>query len=182
MSMRLCVFALVAIGVTLSLVLNPAARAMADGLETKVLAAYLYNFTRFVEWPPSTSDELRLCVWDDPEVTGLLQALAKRRSQGRPLRVLAAESDAPSCQLLYFGADTARVTERLGALRGKPVLTVSAQPDFIARGGMIGFYRAEGKLKVEINPRAVEQAGLRVSAKLMEVAHVVEKWPVTSGQ
>jgi hypothetical protein len=134
----------------------------------------LYNFTRFVEWPRLGS-ELRICVLDDPKLTRLLEELASRRSQGRPLRVLPAEAGAPGCDMLYFGETVTQAAERLRALRGAPVLTVSAQSDFIARGGMVGFYRAEGKLKVAINPQAVEAAGLRVSAKLMEVARIVKK-------
>jgi hypothetical protein len=145
----------------------------ADGLETKVLAAYLYNFTKFIDWPAPFEPHLRICVLDAPELAQLLTELAGRRNNRHHLQVVESlPTNLHHCQMLYLGRDTPRSRELLRTTRAAPVLTVSATPGFITQGGLVGFYRAAGKLKVEINPTAVETAGLRISAKLMEIARL----------
>ncbi|WPL14514.1 MULTISPECIES: YfiR family protein [Thiorhodovibrio] len=145
----------------------------AGGLETKVLAAYLYNFTKFVEWPARGAGTLRICVLGDPDVARLLQELAARRTSSQPLEVMQAPlGNLGNCQILYMGHESRDRAALLEATRALPVLTVSDADGFTAAGGMVGFYRADGKLKIEINPEPANAARLRISAKLMEIARI----------
>jgi len=56
----------------------------------------------------------------------------------------------------------------------KKSLTVSSEPFFAESGGMIGFALDDGKVKLHINLKALKQSGFSVSAKLIEVATLVE--------
>jgi len=51
---------------------------------------------------------------------------------------------------------------------------VGESGEFIEQGGMIGFVNKEGKIKLQINLKTINQSGLKVSAKLLEVADVVK--------
>jgi hypothetical protein len=53
------------------------------------------------------------------------------------------------------------------------VLTVSDISDFARQGGMIGFVIEDGRVKIQINLQAVNNAGLKISAKLLEVAKII---------
>jgi YfiR/HmsC-like len=46
--------------------------------------------------------------------------------------------------------------------------------EFAAAGGMIAFVNREGRIKLQINQDAVRQSGLKISAKLLEIAELVE--------
>jgi hypothetical protein len=53
-------------------------------------------------------------------------------------------------------------------------LVVGESGDFISQGGMIGFVNKQGKIKLQINLKTIKQSGLKISAKLLEVADVVK--------
>jgi hypothetical protein len=51
---------------------------------------------------------------------------------------------------------------------------VGESEQFIEQGGMIGFVNKQGKIKLQINLKTIKQSGLKVSAKLLEVAELVK--------
>lgn len=162
--------------VLLAALLAIAAPAAANDLQAKVEAAYLFNLTKFVDWPALPANEVRICVVGDEAVGGLMADLSGRPVRDRTLKIEADNVvDPAACQILFIGRGDKRLPELLGRVRGAPVLTVSDQEDFARRGGMVGFYAEAGKIKLEINPDAARTANLRVSAKLLEVARTVAK-------
>jgi hypothetical protein len=60
--------------------------------------------------------------------------------------------------------------EILAAIRKQPILTVGDQERFAHQGGMINFVKQGGKVRFEVNSAAVEAGGLKMSAKLLQVA------------
>jgi len=118
--------------------------AVAGGeLEAKVQAAFLFNFTKFVEWPGDADAPLTLCVSGAENLGRLLAEVVSRPSKGRALKVEVGRPAEPSrCQVLYIGAESPRVGELLEGCRDAPVLTVSDLPDFVRQGGIIGFFFA----------------------------------------
>ena len=66
-------------------------------------------------------------------------------------------------------------TERVGTTtaRGKTgLLTVSDIKGFAAAGGVIELFAEDGKMRFEINTRAAQRAGLRISSQLLKLARV----------
>ena len=74
------------------------------------------------------------------------------------------------CHILYAASDDRRVTAALASARGRPLLTVGEHERFLDRGGMIRFRRIDNRVRFEINLRAIERNGLRVSTRLLGVA------------
>lgn len=156
------------------------ASAQDPGLETRVKAAYVYNFLTFVERekaePEPEGAPMRVCVLGDDALLAQLKGLSGRPVRGRPLEVFSGPEAGPppSCHLLVIGrSEAARLPEILRTVSGAGVLTVSDIPRFSRSGGMIGFLTEGGRVKIEVNPGAAAAAGLRMSAKLLEVARVV---------
>ncbi len=153
--------------------LPSAARAETD-LGTKVKAAYLYQLTRFVEWPDLPPDSIRICVVGDDAVGGMLGELSNRRVKERLLKIeVNASIDPAMCQVLFISRSERRWEEILGRVHGSSVLTVSDQNGFAHSGGVVGFYSEEGKIKLEINAAAARDANLKISSKLMELSRTV---------
>ncbi len=158
------------------------AAAQDPGLETRVKAAYVYNFLTFVERekpePEPEGAPVRVCVLGDEALFAQLKGLAGRPVRGRALEVASGPETGPppSCHLLVIGrSEAARLPEILRTVSGSSVLTVSDIPRFSRRGGMIGFLTEGGRVRIEVNPGAAAAAGLKVSAKLLEVARVVPR-------
>lgn len=141
----------------------------------ELMAAYIYNFARFVEWPAtqfaSPAAPLVLCSTQAAALDGQLQRIHGRQAQNRPvtLRELPEGDDLAGCHILYVARDNHRQAW-LDASAGKPILTVSDQPAFAAHGGMIGLFVAADRVQFEINRDAAQSAGLRVSSRLLALA------------
>ena len=154
--------------------------AGAGDLETKVKVAYIYNFTKFIEWPDdgaAGNEPIRICVIGTDPIRTKLGELSSREVKGRPLKIVRIKdlSALSTCRLLFVSrSEESLVPLILQRLQGTGVLTVSDIPRFVQRGGMVGFITEKDRVKIEINQRAVRQAGLKISAKMLEIARVVQ--------
>ncbi len=153
--------------------------ALADAgqlsLEYKVKAAYLFNFTKFISWPQKSGENFNICILGHNPFNGHLKPLENRSAQGKPIRLYYFQSfkQALNCHILYLdSANSHQLTLTESPVSG--ALTVSSQRAFASSGGMIGFILREGRIKLRINLSALQKKGLKISAKLLEVAEVVE--------
>lgn len=172
---------LLRMGIALALALPFFCRAAGDSLEYQVKAAFLLNFTKFTEWPSSAfanaSSPIAICVLgEDPFGNALNQIVAGEVVNDRKVVVQKAKVAPPSkaCQVVFFGAsekDTRRILPGLGP----GVLTVGEGEGFVHDGGMIAFVLENRRVRFEINQSAAENAGLKLSSKLLSVAKAVEQ-------
>lgn len=149
--------------------------------EYQVKAAFLFNFAKFVEWPPSSFSDaiapLRICVFgQDPFGQELRDIANDKTINGRKLQVNQV-SDlrvARTCHILFIASsDTAQVKQALESLRGTGALTVGDSKGFVEQGGMINFVLENERVRFEVNHKAATAAGLKVSSKLLNVAKSV---------
>jgi len=152
-----------------------------DAGEYPVKAAFLYNFAKFVEWPPeamgASSAPLVLGVLgDDPFGSSIDQLVAGKTANGRQLSVrrLKWGQDLGQCHILFIcSSERKRVPQILDSLKGTTVLTVGEMEQFSQQGGMIQFVLEQSKVRFEINVGAADRARLRVSSKLLALAKTV---------
>lgn len=157
--------------------------------ETQIKAGFVFNFTRFVEWPgsafaTSTSPFMVCVVGAAPLAQLLTETSVGKAVDGRPLMVKSMKptEDLRLCHVLYLGATGERQeTRALETLKGSSVLTVSEIHGFAPSGGMIGFVIQENKVKLEINVEAATHAGLKVSSKLIAVSRLVSRNSASGG-
>lgn len=155
-----------------------APRAQVAG-EYDVKAAFLYNFTKFVEWPPTAFfDErsaLNLCVLGEdpfgrslPEIVGEGEEVAGRRLTLVRMGELA---DPTVCHVLFVSrSERNRLPRILAAVGSFPVLTVGDTPGFLNQGGIVNFTLEGSKVRFEISQTAAERAGIKISSKLLRLA------------
>lgn len=152
-------------------------------LEYRIKAAYLFNFTKFVNWPPASFEypgsPMHLCVFGkDPFGPELEKIVFGKRVNNRviDIRRIDDPDQMSDCEVLFFGeSENARLRSHLDRLGTQAVLTVSDEPQFIQRGGMVRFLIVDGKVRFDINRRAAESAGITISSKLLSVAHTVHQ-------
>ena len=160
------------------------AGAEASGLkEYQLKAAFLYNFTKFVEWPAacfeSTDAPIILGVaGKGPCAAELEQVVKDRAVNGRKLvvKTLATPGDADGVHVLFVPAsEDSRLPEWLEATRVAGVLTVGESEAFARADGIIRFVIEGDKVRFEINMSPAEQAGLKISAQLLKLARTVRR-------
>ena len=146
--------------------------------EHQIKALYLFNFTKYVEWPAYTNAApFVIGVAEAPNVRNdLIEITRGKHLQGRDIiiRAITSAEDIKGCHILFIGdGNRQRLNELLQAARGVAVLTVGEADAFLALGGMINFTNKENRVRLEISLDAVRYARLNMSAKLLTVASAV---------
>jgi len=149
--------------------------------EGEVKAVGLYNFAKFVEWPPEalpTSDAPIVIgvLGNDPLASDVERIVRGKTANGRSLVVkrFRKASDFQYCHILFVGEQAKSDFPRLLAgLRNTSVLTVSESDRFTRSGGIVNISFRDNRLLLEVNQSAAERAGLKINSKLLKVARVV---------
>jgi hypothetical protein len=149
--------------------------------EYAVKAAFLYNFTKFVDWPAasfSPDDPLfHLCVLGSDPFGASLDTLAEKTVGPRRIAVhrWTTAEQAKTCHMIFIStASETESRDKLHQLRGKTILTVGEVTGFAAQGGVIGFVLTDGHIRFEINPEAAATAHLVVQSSLLRLATIVK--------
>jgi hypothetical protein len=158
--------------------------AQAEALEEyQVKAAFLYQFTKFIEWPaeafPDANAPFSICVAGVDPFGNILNQLLQQKTVGQrrlELRRSTHKKDLQGCQILFISAsERKRFPAILTKVKGSPVVTVSESDRFMQAGGAINFFLSEERVRFDINLGATEGTGLKVSSRLLSVARTVLK-------
>jgi hypothetical protein len=149
--------------------------------ENQVQAVFLYNFSRFVEWPPrafaAPTDPFVIgIVGSDPFGARLDEAVHNEQINGHILTVrrFRSLSELDNCQILFIDrSEIGRLAEILAALDHHSTLTVSQADGAAQRGVMIQFANENSRIRLRINVDSARAAGLTISSKLLRPAEIV---------
>ena len=155
--------------------------------EYQIKAAFLFNFAKFVEWPPQAFAET-----NSPIVIGVLgknvfgtdleKTIRDKQVNNRSFKFknftnFTSAAEATNCHILFISSsEKDNFAKIVQSLRQASVLTVSDTDGFIAAGGMINFTLekalngAAAKIRFEISDEAAKKAGLQVSSKLLSLS------------
>jgi uncharacterized protein DUF4154 len=144
--------------------------------EYEIKAAYLYNFTKYVDWPTS-KDTITIGVLGDNPFGAALAAINGKSVKGRRVvvREIASVRDASTCQMIFVSSSQRqRLQEIFENSKNAHVLTVGEMQGFAAEGGIINFIEENNKVRFEINPDAARRTGLTISSELLKLAKLIK--------
>ena len=166
--------------VLLLMVQQKLAAQNAEPTASQVKAVFLYNFSKFVDWPPSafTSANAPFVIGvlgKDPFGNYMDELVSGEKIGDHPI-VFRRFSDARSvanCHILYISTPfTDELKEALTAVSHKSTLTVGDASNFTKSGGMIRFFNHDNKIRLQINVKSARSAQLQISSKLLSVATI----------
>lgn len=152
-----------------------------QALEYRVRAGFLYTFAKYAEWPTgtfnaSTNAIVIGVVGKDPFGKMLDDTVAGKAVDGHAIRIQRFQrvEEIQVCQILFVCAsEKNRLADIHARLHGRNILTVSDVDGFLQHGGQIQFVTEDSRVMFDINPKATEQAGLKLDANLLRVARRV---------
>lgn len=158
---------------------NPLRDAGQQSLEYRVKAAFLLNFTKFVEWPPAElpdSNLFGICILgDDPFGSALDRMIEGETVNGRKLAVLRTLPNSPkACQVVFVSKSEKDYPQVLAGFK-RGVLTVGEEDAFLHGGGMIAFVVDNRRVRFDVDLSRASKGGLKISSKLLNVARSVEE-------
>jgi hypothetical protein len=156
--------------------------AQAPSREYQLKAVFLFNFTQFVDWPANAFENTQSplvigVIGDNPFGAYLAQTVSGEKINGHPLTVqyYQNEEEIKSCQILFVNVNETKKQEQvLETVKGKNILTVSDDPDFLKQDGMIRFVTNNNKIKLQINMDACKESKMVLSSKLLRLAEIIK--------
>lgn len=142
-------------------------------------AAFTYNFAKFTIWPENTPGQdgaLILCTLGKSKLVTDLNRLGGKHIKGRAVAIKKVSSNQSKdhCHILYIAkSEKKNIAKILNSVNKKPILTVSDLSNFIKAGGIIQFYRKNGKTNLIINLDTARKSGLEISSRLLILAEVI---------
>jgi hypothetical protein len=147
--------------------------------EDAVKAAFLFNFAKLTEWPGSAFADAKA-----PIQVGFVggaaladtfeKAVTGKNVNGREFAVkkLDGGAAAAGCHMVFVG-DSGKAGDVVGAVKGKPVLTVG-EDGFAEAGGVVGFVKDGAKMTFNLNLAPAKDASLKLDPKLQQIAKSVK--------
>lgn len=150
--------------------------------EYAVKAAFIYNFTKFVEWDKTeTSPTFVIGVIGDSPIYKPLQELAATKTiNNKKIEVVKCTAQNPStcrCQILFVPEATngKEFQEFISELTvAKNILIISESKGFLNNGSAINFLVTENHIKFEINVGSLHKYNLKASSQLLKLAHNIQ--------
>jgi YfiR/HmsC-like len=153
--------------------------AQQENEEYGVKAAFIYQFTNYIEWDSLIpGDEFVIGIIGNSPVKGQLAEIAKTKTvKGKRIAVrqFSKPEEIIPCQILFISRKaTFALDDILAKVGGRGTLTVAEKEGYAKKGADINFIEVDEKLKFEANPKGINAAGLKASSQLLKLAIIVD--------
>jgi len=141
-----------------------------EGNEYEVKAMFVFNFTKYVEWPESKSDFFTIGVIGESEITEPLERIATQKKVGDKkivIRTFSAETE-DYCNIIIVSKSRLNKLDQIEKrYAGKGVLIIS---DESSRSAAINLVTRDNKVRFEINQSLAKGGGVKISSQLLSLA------------
>lgn len=154
----------------------PDPAAADESAEHRLKLAFVYNFLLFTEWQPDAEPGLTLCIQGQDSFGAEIDALAGKVVAGRPLSIRRRIADEAlrTCHVVFIATSAAPSLPRtLERLKGRPILTIGDSEGLARQGVMLNLIVLQNRVVFEANLLAARAAGVRLSSRLLKLAHEV---------
>jgi hypothetical protein len=147
--------------------------------QEKIYSVMMMNFAKGMQWPANSSKgNFVIGVLEYPPLASELSTLTGNLKLGNR-KIEIKEFDTPEsisdCHILFVPAYKAkRLPDVLTKIGNFATLIVTNKMDYAKKGAGINFVLVDGKLKYEINSKAIEKRGVKVSSDLKGLGIAVE--------
>lgn len=146
--------------------------------EQLLKVAFIYNFAKFTTWPDTvfadSSAPVVLCVVGKHELGDAFETVQGKAVGRRTVAVkyLSSYRSKDQCHVVFVAdSEKSKLAKIVTTGKETHALTVSDMEGFAEGGGIIRMVRgSDDKIRFEINAGAAEEAGLKLSSKLLKLA------------
>lgn len=142
----------------------------------KIKAIYIYNFTKYIEWPQDykTGNFIVGVLGSNSSLLGELNKMASAKTVGTQkfeIKNIASAAEATNCHIVYILNDkSTQLADVVGKVKGKSALIVTDKEGLASKGAAINFVIVENKQKIELNKSNIERYKLKVAEQLVSMA------------
>lgn len=171
--------------VTAGLVAGGMVEAHAQRLSTReyedqVKATFIYNFSRFVEWPNGafvdSKNSLTVCFLGANPFGGALESIRGKNVKGRKIEIkrLASVSKLAACQILFVSSSEKKhLKEILESAKRSRILTIGDMSQFAQDGGAVALSMRKDRIHFSVNLGVANETGVKISSNVLKLATIV---------
>jgi hypothetical protein len=155
--------------------------AYAATVEYEVKAAFIHNFTQFIDWPPGAFEgeksPFRIGILGSGLIDKPLMDLNGKKVNQRSLEISRVQNLEKISQyhvIFVNPSENKRTQSILKTLKGTGILTIGDTPGFAEQCGVVNFYLKSGKVRFEVNIEASQRENLKISSRLLRLARIVD--------
>jgi len=146
--------------------------------DTRMKAVFLINFTKYISWTTlDTAKTFTIGVYGLDDILLPLRQMSRERvSSGQIINVekVSALKEIEACEILFVPIEQSQAFHDLRPnIPPENILIVGESLGFATSDGAINFIKHDGKIKVEINRFALQEANLIASSQLLKLAILV---------
>ncbi len=137
----------------------------------KLEAIYLYNFTKYINFPANSGSYV-IGVLQEQNVADELQGNLKNKSE-IAVKTIKSPSEAKVCNIIYVPKSaSSQLAELVSQIEDAGVLVVTEE-DLASEGAPVSFVVDGSKLRFKINQLALKKTGLQASSSLLSLAILI---------
>lgn len=145
--------------------------------ESILKAAFVYNFTKYIEWNTSTSNDFTIGILGNSYIYEPLIEIAATKTVNDK-KIIVRRFNSPEeitvCDILFISFDNTYSVSSILSKRDKGTLTISESPGYAKMGTALNFVIVDDKLKFEANVKSINNEGLKASSQLLKLAIIVD--------
>ncbi|WP_242637476.1 YfiR family protein [Desulfobacter hydrogenophilus] len=156
--------------------------------EYRVKAAFVYNFTKLIQWPETAFDSegknFKIAVFGNEYLKEGFQTIDGKISTGRTISIQYLDPETNDYkktlaenQIVFISRHTRlpQILKILSNIGDRPILTIGEVKNFSRAGGIIQFFTREDHLHFEVNINRAEAHQLKFSSRLLKLAVIVNE-------
>jgi hypothetical protein len=139
----------------------------------KYQALFVYNFTRYIEWPSTSSSEFVIGVVGKSNIYDELQSVTQGKlvgAQSIKVKKIQNINEMGFCNILFISREISSQVPQLASQIKDNTLIITERDGLINKGAGINFIINEGKQKFELSKLNLEKRGLKVNKQLVDMA------------
>jgi len=144
--------------------------------DEKFKAIFVYNFTKYIDWPPKQGNFIISVLGTDP-IAGELKGIASKKKVGQTsieVKNIRTIGDIGNCNILYVSdSKSDALPQVLLQAKENNILVITENKDACKSGSCINFVSSGGKITYEISKKNIETNGLKVSGDLIQLGVLV---------
>ena len=163
--------------ILLSFIAHTVSLSQDTGGEASLKAAFIYNFTKYIEWDQPDNGDFIIGIVGNSSITAPLEKIAQTNNvKGKRIliRHYSSIDDIVFSHILFIPGNQSFSLPAILEKTGKGTLTVSEEPGYAKMGSAFNFIVKNDKLKFEANLGAIYAANLKVSSQLLKLAILID--------
>jgi YfiR/HmsC-like len=148
--------------------------------DNQVKVTFIYNFSRFIEWPDGTfvdsKNSLTVCALGNNPFGGALESIRGKNVEGRKIEIkhLANSSKMDACQILFISSsERGHLREILESAKRSRILTIGEMSQFTQDGGIVALAMRNDRIHFSVNLDAADETGVKISSRVLKLATIV---------